>query len=35
VFIGAILLSPLIRENLEQHRVGVKKRSFQNIIEDL
>jgi hypothetical protein len=34
LFIGAILLSPLIRENLELRRVGVKRRALRSIIED-
>ena len=35
MFIGVIHSNRLIRENLELLRVGAKKRSFQNIIEDL
>jgi len=35
MFIGVIHLSLLIRENLEQPKAGVKKKSFHNIIEDL
>ena len=34
LFIGAILLSPLIRENSELRRVGVKRRALKSIIKD-
>jgi hypothetical protein len=34
LFIGAILLNPLTRENLELPRVGVKRRGLSSIIED-
>ena len=34
LFIGAILLSPLIRENSELRRVGVKRRRLKSIIKD-
>ena len=34
LFIGAILLSPLIRESSELRRVGAKRRGLSNIIED-
>jgi hypothetical protein len=34
LFIGAMLLSPLIRGNLELPKVGVKRRGLNSIIED-
>jgi hypothetical protein len=34
LFIGAILLSPLIRENSELRRVGAKRRGLNSIIKD-
>ena len=33
LFIGAMLLSPLIRENSELRRVGVKRRGLKSIIK--
>jgi len=35
MFIGVIHLNPLIRANLEVHRVGEKRKNFQFIIEEL
>jgi hypothetical protein len=34
LFIGAILLSPLIRESSELRRVGAKRRGLNSIIKD-
>jgi hypothetical protein len=34
LFIGAMLLSPLIRANWELRRVGVKRRALKSIIKD-
>jgi len=34
LFIGAMLLSPLIRERSELRRVGAKRRSLNSIIKD-
>ena len=34
LIIGVMLLSPLIRANLELRRVGVKRRALKSIIKD-
>jgi hypothetical protein len=34
MFIGAILMSLLIKVNLEVHKVGEKRKNFQFIIEE-